>query len=232
MTSPASLSRGCADVSNGVSSCTDTKLSVGSYIELMDPRSMPLEGFPPAAIDRAPEPTPATRKRPGRGTKSGKSKRKLDLNMVFDLELEVFKRTCRMINTPRSLACHMLAEAGEWTQYLELSFPDPARPTFADDYLVTEMLSKNPRLPLKVDRKAVAIQRFADSEEACADTNKRFPLTIRSPPSITASCTGFPRFQLSLVIRSVRSLDVGWKYWTTIFGSVQVAHLVFVVQMY
>lgn len=93
---------------------------------------------------------------------------------LFCTELGAFKRVCRSVNTPRSLACWMLAEAGEWKQYLSLSMPDTNSPSFADDYLVTSMMKKNPRLPgLKINRVAVALQKFRDSERQCAETNLR-----------------------------------------------------------
>lgn len=97
-----------------------------------------------------------------------------DPNSIFRIELGAFLRVCKGVNTPRSLACFMLAEAGEWGQYLELPFPDTNSHTFQDDYLVTEMMRKNPHLPnLNIDRKAVALEKFHESERQCAETNSR-----------------------------------------------------------
>lgn len=44
---------------------------------------------------------------------------------------------------------------------------------FADDYLVTEIMSKNPGLNSGIDRKAAAITKFHEAEASCASTNRR-----------------------------------------------------------
>lgn len=101
------------------------------------------------------------------------NRRLRDSAHVFRTELGAFLRVCEAVDTPRSLACYMLAKNGEWLQYLNLSFPDTLSESFADDYLVTEMMGKNPRLPIKIDRKAAALAKFADSEQKCKETNLR-----------------------------------------------------------
>jgi hypothetical protein len=45
--------------------------------------------------------------------------------------------------------------------------------SFSDDYLVTAILSKNPRLPTGVNLRDVAIGKFKAAEAVCAETNKR-----------------------------------------------------------
>lgn len=91
----------------------------------------------------------------------------------FDLEVEIFLATCEAVNTPRSLACFILISAGEGKQYLELTEPDKLSPNFADDYLVTEMLSKHPGLPgfTDADRKATALDKWIATELQCKRTN-------------------------------------------------------------
>lgn len=104
---------------------------------------------------------------------------------VIKLELEIFRTLCRSVDTPRSLACYLLAESGEWGQLVDLAC-NPldyiSREHFELDYLVTETLKKNPRLPLKIDTKRVAIEKFFQSETRCRETNDRF-LNLGSEPS-------------------------------------------------
>lgn len=92
---------------------------------------------------------------------------------LFSIELGAFLLLCEDFNTPRSLACYLLAKAGEWQQYLDLP-----RAYFDDDFPtnhgITEIMRKNPRLPLKVDRATAAIQTFLGSEEHCREVNNRF----------------------------------------------------------
>lgn len=94
---------------------------------------------------------------------------------VYKLERGVFLRLCEAVNTPRAITCYMLASAHEWDQYLDLQSPDPEFDSFADDYLVTESMRKNPRLATYSvrDPKQVAIDRWHLSERICKDTNQR-----------------------------------------------------------
>jgi hypothetical protein len=102
--------------------------------------------------------------------------RKPRLNLAartFKVELGTFLRTCESVGTARALTCYLLAEAEEWDQYLDLSIPDFDSPTFADDYLVTEALRKNPHLKTSYDPRKQAVQSWWDAEKQCADTNDR-----------------------------------------------------------
>lgn len=103
---------------------------------------------------------------------------------VLKLELEIYRSLCDSIGTPRALACKMLAEAGEWVQLISMkcnpaSYNDAEH--FALDYLITETLKKNPRLPLGIDTKAAALHSFWAAEEKCRETNDRF-LDLGSSP--------------------------------------------------
>lgn len=96
---------------------------------------------------------------------------------VWKTELGCFLRACEAVDSPRSLTCYLLARSEEWAEYLALSMPDPDREGFADDYLVTEAMRKNPRLPgLAIDRKAVAKARWIEAENACRATNQQLRL--------------------------------------------------------
>lgn len=95
---------------------------------------------------------------------------------VAKLELGVVKKVCEAFDTPRALTVALLIQNQEWEQLVNLSINAnhySNHSSFSDDYLVTSMLQKNPRLPLEVDKKAVAIRKFYASEEACKETNKR-----------------------------------------------------------
>lgn len=91
---------------------------------------------------------------------------------LFKVELAAFLDLCECVNTPRSVACYMLASSASWDQYLELSSPDTDLPTFADDYLVTECMRKNPSLPTSCKPREVAVETWYRSEQACAQTNQ------------------------------------------------------------
>lgn len=97
-----------------------------------------------------------------------------DPSSIFKVELGAFLRVCESVDTPRSLACYLLAKNGEWLQYLQLPSPNTANDRFPDDYLVSEVMRKHPRLPgLEIDRKAAALAKFRESEVLCAETNSR-----------------------------------------------------------
>jgi len=91
---------------------------------------------------------------------------------VFKLEIDVFLRLCEAVNTPRALSGFMLASAGEWSQYLQLSSPDTESDSFADDLLITECMRKNPHLDTGIDKELVATRKWWESEHACANTNE------------------------------------------------------------
>lgn len=92
---------------------------------------------------------------------------------TLSLEVSTYLRLCETVDTPRSLACHILAKAGQWLDLFDLPAIKPGK-DYRDDYLVSEFLKKNADLPLNIDRASVAMQKFALSEEQCKETNKAF----------------------------------------------------------
>lgn len=97
------------------------------------------------------------------------------------IERDVHLRACEYLealDSPVSLSVKMLMEAGEWEQ-LAVKRVDPrtyeARSygKFRRDYSATELLRKFPDLPISVDRKKVAIEKFWESERECARANVR-----------------------------------------------------------
>lgn len=103
---------------------------------------------------------------------------------VLGLELTLVKRLCESIDSPRALTVWILIKEKEYLQLADLEI-DPGHYSdhqlFADDYLVTKILSKNPRLPVPVDPEKVAIQKFWAAEEDCSETNKRLLQFCENP---------------------------------------------------
>jgi hypothetical protein len=95
---------------------------------------------------------------------------------VFDLEQQLVLSLCENIGTPRALSVAIQIRYGAWQEILNSkidwrNYDD--RGKFADDYLVTAILQKNPRLPTGIDRAKVAIDKFLAAEQQCAETNIR-----------------------------------------------------------
>lgn len=91
------------------------------------------------------------------------------------VERRLTLRICEVVNTPRSLAVSLLLQAGEHNQLLNLDI-DPVNyqeaQHFADDYLVTELLSKSSTLETGIDRAAAAVTGFWEAESACKRWNE------------------------------------------------------------
>lgn len=95
---------------------------------------------------------------------------------VFKLEQQLVLSLCENIDSPRALTVALLIRNCEWSQLVSLPidwrhYDDSS--TFMDDYLVTSILSKNPRLPTGVNLREIAIQKFRAAEEVCRQTNLR-----------------------------------------------------------
>ena len=99
-----------------------------------------------------------------------------NLSDDFKLSLDFVHELCETIDTPRSLTVSLLLQYQLWEEYLDLSidfgqYEDPRH--LALDYLVTEILRKNPDIPLGIDRTKVALDSFKESEARCYCTNER-----------------------------------------------------------
>ena len=106
---------------------------------------------------------------------------------VLTLELRVVETICKSFDTPRSLTVALLIQYEEWEQLVNLSidwrnYDDHV--SFSRDYFVTSCLSKNPRLPLQVDRKGVAIGKFLAAEAVCKQSNSRIEDFYKDPHSV------------------------------------------------
>jgi hypothetical protein len=85
---------------------------------------------------------------------------------------------CEAVDSPRSLAVHLLLKAGEYAQLVNLevnpdNYDEPKR--FADDYLVSKFLSKYPDFSHEeLDPEGKALESFFKFEDICKETNIRF----------------------------------------------------------
>lgn len=100
----------------------------------------------------------------------------MSLSQTAKFEIELTKRLCRELNSPRSLTVSMLLEAGEYDQVLNLEIDDRNYVdirSFSDDYLITSVLSKSKNLPSSFDRKGSALKKWREAEALCYSTNQR-----------------------------------------------------------
>ena len=122
---------------------------------------------------------------------------------TFSYEMKTSLELCVDIGSPRAIAVWMLLRENtpeSIAQYLSL--PPPIQPcrwvrrslftesasfgklviatmvlsesqAFADDYLVSEVMTKNPNLNSGIDTVATAVKKFHEAEDLCHDTNER-----------------------------------------------------------
>jgi hypothetical protein len=125
----------------------------------------------------------------------------LDFSSSLRLELSVTSSICRTIDTPRALTVFLMIKHQEFDQLVDLDI-DPSRyedpQHFADDYLVTNLLSKSTNLPLDVDRDKKALGSFWESEIRCCSVNEKLlsipdydlPKVVRDAKAIIKSTLG------------------------------------------
>lgn len=93
------------------------------------------------------------------------------------------RNVAEAIDSPRSLAVWLLFSNNEHRQLLDLecrsgNYTNADR--FADDYLITSLLSKYPFLSTGIDTKAAAMDSFAVFEEQCRVTNRELSHRLHS----------------------------------------------------
>lgn len=103
----------------------------------------------------------------------------------LELEVEVTRRLCRLLDTPRAEAVQSLLNAGNYRGYMDL-VPDYTIGNvsdFADDYLLVSLLRKSTNIPLKGERSPaeIAKQKFYSAEKLCAEANARLSKTTYLP---------------------------------------------------
>lgn len=122
-----------------------------------------------------------------------------------------------VIRRPSFVHCRMLNPKWTWNQPpQEVSrvvqyFKEASASRFADDYLVSEMMGKNPMLNSGIDRVAAATSSFLEAEEQCLQTNMRlrslFEITdldyrVDFPPGVTCPLQQTV-FRMRRIIRSI-----------------------------
>ena len=90
---------------------------------------------------------------------------------LFEIEVGVFKRLARAVNSPFAHEQLKRVEEGNWLGIATAPMPDTASESFPDDYLLQQVFRKNPKMPINVDRKAAAIDKWKVAEAACRNTN-------------------------------------------------------------
>jgi len=114
---------------------------------------------------------------PRMGTREGLSRDSGRQPRVRLDAIECASRCWEAFDTPVSLSCALLRKYGEWDQLARksvkpLDYIDPLG--FALDYQSVKFLSKYPYLPTGIDTRAVAYEKFEQSEDRCRETNERF----------------------------------------------------------
>lgn len=104
---------------------------------------------------------------------------------ALQLERDTLLRLCEAFPSPRSLAVYLLIDSGDYAGYLSLdwdpsSYLEHEKDLFRSDYLVTKFLGKSQNLPLKVDRKQVALEKFLAAEQRCSRTNENLVSVLGS----------------------------------------------------
>lgn len=108
----------------------------------------------------------------------------MSLNMTLESAFQYWEQ----LDCPTSLACAILARAGQWTEVLTYKvepehFADPFH--YAKANAAVTYLKKNPFIPGSTDkeRKAAALAKWKDGEASCYRTNERLAFHLVSPLS-------------------------------------------------
>lgn len=107
------------------------------------------------------------------------------LSSDLSFELQFALRLCKIVNSEKAFMVRRLIESEDYDQLASLdidpsTYQDPQR--FAEDYLVTKILSKSVNLPTTFDRKQAAIDSFYESESRCSETKRRLTSAETSHP--------------------------------------------------
>jgi hypothetical protein len=106
------------------------------------------------------------------GKKSERKQSHFSQAALFEIEVGAFKRLCKAVNTRYSNEALAMIDSGDWLGIANLPFPDSESPEFPDNYLIQQVMRKNPRLPIGVDRSKVAVEKALASEDVCLSTNR------------------------------------------------------------
>lgn len=127
--------------------------------------------------DQSAKPIETGRRESPKGRRLGNG-RKFSQADLFQLEIAAYRRICKAVNTPYSNSMLAKVDAGDWLGIAKAPMPDTESPSFPDDYLVQQIMRKNPRMPLQIDRKKAAVDKFWATESACRETNRILSLCV------------------------------------------------------
>lgn len=116
--------------------------------------------------------------------------------------VEIAQQILCAIDTPRSLTISLMLKYEAYDDILKLrTTPENylGSGSFRKDYAATRLLQKSKWLPTTIDRKAVALEKFYESEKSCKETNE----LIRS--IFVRGQASFARPDLSALISRARS---------------------------
>ncbi|DAD52218.1 TPA_asm: RNA-directed RNA polymerase [ssRNA phage Esthiorhiza.1_9] len=95
----------------------------------------------------------------------------------FHHHVKIAEQLLTSLNCPRSLSLLIMIRYGEWDSLVDIGI-DPLNyedaHSFARAYQATKLLSKASWLPLKRNRRTIAIDAFVQAESNCAATNEVF----------------------------------------------------------
>lgn len=130
---------------------------------------------------------------------------------------KVFFAQCKAYNTPVSLGCWLLFKYGEYAQLVAksvnpLDYLDAS--TFADDYAVTEFLSKYPSFDTGIDKAEVAKLGFKTAERKCLVSNYKIRngMLRGFSPRVEAVLFTAAR-KIATVLGSVEDIDFSQGRW-------------------
>lgn len=119
-------------------------------------------------------------------------KKKQTESVLLSSPQEILRRlvrdVCEAVDSPRSLAVWLLFSTNEHGQLLELEcnpWNYTCSQAYADDYLVTQFMSKYPGLQTGIDTKAKAMESFYQFEEQCKQTNYQLESRLHSSERVS-----------------------------------------------
>lgn len=132
-----------------------------------------------------------------------------------DVTLRSISELLADVGSPLALNVVAALKSGDHLSVLGLT-PDTESPTFRDDYLASEILSKYPYLDLKLDRKAVALSKFKEIEESLVSSDRN----LKRCWSTLGQTRADVHWVFHSMIRKIQYLlsDFNWGVCETFFG--------------
>lgn len=98
------------------------------------------------------------------------------LKRLHSMEVELALQLCDKVGSSFAQRMSMLITAEDWITLATIEI-DPKQyhdvQQFADDYMLSRIFTKSLALPVKLPLEAMAVAKFYDAEQRCAETNRR-----------------------------------------------------------